>query len=184
MIDNRLLTNDTNWEIRIRIIFGIAFLAFAILITDIVFDYFEWYNSLHYVIEVTPLISLTVLLVYLLRLLLQVRIDATSWQKRANRAEKDVERWKWEIKEIAKGLSHAIDEQFKNWNFTKAEKEIGILILKGMSFKEIAQIRTTSERTVRQQTLVIYKKSIVGGRAEFSAFFLEDLLFPLDIPLN
>ena len=39
-------------------------------------------------------------------------------------------------------------------------------------------MRETSERTVRQQSLAVYRKAGLTGRAELSAFFLEDLLAP------
>ena len=113
--------------------------------------------------------------------MLQLKIEATIWQKRAFSAEENVKKRKQEIKEIIDGLSKVIDHQFDIWKLTIAEKEIGMLILKGMSFKEISQIRFTSERTVRQQTVEIYKKSHTSGRAQFSAFFLEDLLVPIEI---
>ena len=51
-------------------------------------------------------------------------------------------------------------------------------MLKGLSFKEIAPVRGTSERTVRQQALAVYAKAGLAGRAELAAFFLEDLLVP------
>ncbi len=180
MIPRRILANDINWEIQIRIIFGIVLLAFMILLLDLLFDFVGWDNPLHYFIEGLPLLSLTVLLLYLLGLLRKVRTEAVDWQKRAGHAELDVGKWKHELEVVLKGLADVIDLQMRNWKLTNAEKEIGILILKGMSFKEIAEIRSTSERTVRQQTLEIYKKSGVDGRAQFSAFFLEDLLLPLE----
>jgi DNA-binding NarL/FixJ family response regulator len=42
--------------------------------------------------------------------------------------------------------------------------------------KEIAEIRNTQEKTVRQQATTIYKKSELSGRQELAAFFLEDIL--------
>jgi hypothetical protein len=33
---------------------------------------------------------------------------------------------------------------------------------------------------VRQQAIAVYRKSGLAGRAELSAFFLEDLLLPID----
>ena len=39
-----------------------------------------------------------------------------------------------------------------------------------------------SDRTVRQQAVEVYRKSGLSGRAELSAFFLEDLLLPLSPP--
>jgi DNA-binding CsgD family transcriptional regulator len=41
---------------------------------------------------------------------------------------------------------------------------------------EVAKVRGTSERTARDQARAIYRKAGVSGRAELSAFFLEDLL--------
>ena len=50
--------------------------------------------------------------------------------------------------------------------------------LKGLRHKEIAELRQTSERTVRQQALAVYRKSGLNGRTDLAAFFLEDLLLP------
>jgi DNA-binding NarL/FixJ family response regulator len=52
--------------------------------------------------------------------------------------------------------------------------------LKGLSHKEIAEVRRTSERTVRQQAREVYGKAQLAGRAELSAFFLEDLFLPAE----
>ncbi len=52
--------------------------------------------------------------------------------------------------------------------------------MKGLSMKEIAAIRNTSESTVRQQATSIYRKANVHGRQEFIAYFLEDQLQSLN----
>ena len=87
-------------------------------------------------------------------------------------------KWRDDMRELIKGLSNAIDEQFERWQLTTAEREVALLILKGLSHKEIAVVRDTSERTVRQQARAVYSKSKLSGRAALSAFFLEDLLLP------
>jgi DNA-binding NarL/FixJ family response regulator len=53
---------------------------------------------------------------------------------------------------------------------------VAILLLKGLSFKEIAGVRETREKTVRQQASSIYKKAGVSGRHAFAAWFIEDFL--------
>jgi len=90
----------------------------------------------------------------------------------------DAERWRAEAQDLMKGLGEAIDGQFEAWALTPAEKEVGLLLLKGLTFKEVAQVRATSDATVRQQANKLYQKAELGGRAELSAFFLEDLLLP------
>jgi DNA-binding CsgD family transcriptional regulator len=95
-----------------------------------------------------------------------------------DRARAEAERWKREASEVLRGLGAAIDAQFERWGLSSAEREVALLLLKGLSHKEIAAIRETSEKTVRQQSLAAYRKAGLSGRAELSAFFLEDLLLP------
>lgn len=89
------------------------------------------------------------------------------------------EQWSKDNRALLQGFGAAIQKQFGLWRLTKAEAEVGLLILKGLSHKEIAQVRQTSERTIREQARALYRKSGLSGRAELSAFFLEDLLLPL-----
>ena len=53
-----------------------------------------------------------------------------------------------------------------------------MLLLKGLSHKEVADARGTSERTARGQARSVYHKAGLDSRAALSAFFLEDLLPP------
>jgi DNA-binding CsgD family transcriptional regulator len=89
------------------------------------------------------------------------------------------QRWRSEARTLLNGLGEAIDVQFSRWNLTEAEREVALLLLKGLSLKEIASIRATTERTVRAQTRALYSKAGLTGRASLSAFFLEDLLAPI-----
>ena len=88
--------------------------------------------------------------------------------------------WRDETRALLKGLGEAIDRQFLTWKLTGAERDVGLLILKGLSLKEIAAVRVTSERTIRAQARSIYAKAGLSGRAALSAFFLEDLLAPTE----
>ena len=93
-------------------------------------------------------------------------------------ARREAARFREEAKDALRGLGDAIDQQFSRWGLTPAEREVGLLLLKGLSHKEVAQARATSEGTIRQQALAIYRKSGLRSRSELSAFFLEDLLLP------
>ncbi len=88
--------------------------------------------------------------------------------------------WRADMRELLRGLGDAIDGQFVRWGLTPAEREVALLMLKGLAHKEIASVRESSERTVRQQARAIYGKANLSGRAALSAFFLEDLLLPAD----
>jgi DNA-binding CsgD family transcriptional regulator len=101
----------------------------------------------------------------------ELALAEAKWREEARR-------WRNEAEAAARGLTEAIDRQFERWGLSEAEREVGFLLLKGLSLKEAADVRGTSERTVRQQAQAIYRKAGLGGRAELAAFFLEDLLAP------
>lgn len=79
--------------------------------------------------------------------------------------------------QVARGaLSDVIDQQFQSWALTPAERDVGLLALKGLDVAEIAELRGAAQGTVRAQLTRIYSKAGVSGRAQFAAFFVEDLL--------
>jgi DNA-binding CsgD family transcriptional regulator len=80
------------------------------------------------------------------------------------------------------GLGAAIEKQFERWALSKSEAEVGLLLLKGLSHREIGEVRGVSERTVREQARAVYRKAGLSGRSALSAFFLEDLLLPVEDP--
>jgi DNA-binding NarL/FixJ family response regulator len=93
-------------------------------------------------------------------------------------ANQQAQQWREANHELIAGLAVQIQKQFDIWQLTPAEAEVGMLMLKGLSHSEIADVRNASERTVRDQARAIYRKSGLTGRTELSAFFLEDLLLP------
>lgn len=108
-----------------------------------------------------------------------LRAHLTQARSALTQAQADAARFRQESEEAMRGLGAAIDRQFDRWELSSAEREVALLLLKGLPTKEIADVRDTSERTVRQQALAVYRKSGLAGRAELAAFFLEDLLLPV-----
>ena len=90
-------------------------------------------------------------------------------------ARAEGEGWRSKVQSHLAGLKGAMDQQFQAWGMTAAEREVGLLILKGLSHKEIAALRATTDATVRQQAQSIYRKAGLPGKTAFSAYFLEDL---------
>jgi DNA-binding NarL/FixJ family response regulator len=58
-------------------------------------------------------------------------------------------RWREEMGVHLQALGTAIRRQFGAWRLTAAEQEVGLLLLKGLSHKEIARVRGTGEATIR-----------------------------------
>ncbi len=86
--------------------------------------------------------------------------------------------WRSEARDLMRGLGEALDQQFDRWDLSPAEKEVALLLLKGLSHKDIANVRSVTEATARQQARAVYKKGGLSGRHDLAAFFLEDLMLP------
>lgn len=108
----------------------------------------------------------------------ELRERARELAAHLDASRRDAERWRRDAAGLIQGLSAAIDDQLERWGLSPAEKAIALLLLKGLSHKEISALRATSETTVRQQARALYRKAGLSGRTDLAAFFLEDLLGP------
>ncbi len=155
------------------ILFGIAIFT----VVDIIEDRADGAPISHILLEGFIVLAATVLGTVLFRRSRAPLIHkAVVLEGRLVTAQADATKWKAEASQLLEGLSTAIARQMDEWKLSDAEKDVALLILKGFSHKEISSLRQTSERTVRHQAAAVYEKSGLTGRAELSAFFLEDLL--------
>lgn len=86
--------------------------------------------------------------------------------------------WKNKNLTLLNDIHSGISNQFETWGLTPAESDVAFLLLKGVSFKEIAELRGSTEKTVRHHALKIYQKSGLPGRTELFAYFFEDIFSP------
>ncbi|WP_299617406.1 LuxR C-terminal-related transcriptional regulator [Pelagibius sp.] len=95
-----------------------------------------------------------------------------------NKARGQLARLDTRSQELASQYRAVMQKQFDAWNLTASEQDVVIGMLKGLSFREIAQLRETREKTVRQQASAVYRKAGVASRNELAAWFFEDMLEP------
>ncbi len=165
----------------------VAFAAVALLAAlDLAYDLGEATTVGHVLAEggvfVVGLLGATVMarrLRDLVRSERAARDEATALAERLKATEAEAARWRGETRDLLGGLGAAIDRQFERWALSRAEKEVALLLLKGLSHKEIAEVRSITEATARQQARAVYKKAGLSGRNDLAAFFLEDLLLPI-----
>jgi DNA-binding CsgD family transcriptional regulator len=131
-------------------------------------------------IDVVPIVLTSVGVALLFRISRHQRDEHVKVIRDLELARAQGQRWRAEARTYLDGLGEAIETQFARWNLTDAEREVALLLLKGLSHKEVATVRAVSERTVREQARSVYAKSGLTGRASLSAFFLEDLLAPIE----
>jgi DNA-binding CsgD family transcriptional regulator len=104
-----------------------------------------------------------------------VRADQAALRRDLARAAAEGAGWRATNGATLDDLATAIGRQFDAWSLTAAERDIAGLMLKGVSLRDIAALRHTSEGTIRQQAQGVYQKSGLAGRRELAAFFLESL---------
>ncbi len=165
---------------RIAVYSGLAlalFLALAAMETiksDEAFSIVEFVTDLF---EMALLALAVVATSYFAQEMREVRSERNELLDKLSAARAEGEKWRSTARVHINGLGSAIRLQFADWRLTAGESDVALLMLKGLSHKEIAEVRNSSAATVRQQAAAIYGKSGLSSRAELAAYFLEDL-FP------
>ena len=150
---------------------------FSIAFIDIIFDW-EGMGGLntHILVEMfMGLLSLFAIAVMIYASWKQ-RNELKSLSQILNQTRDELTENQLKTQKLMGEFSKIIQEQFTEWKMTQSEKEVALLLLKGLSLDEIASVRETKEKTVRQQASNLYKKAGLSGRHELVAFFFEDLL--------
>ncbi len=81
-----------------------------------------------------------------------------------------------QVSRLTGDLYRLINEQFDEWDLTDTEKEIALLLIKGLSMREISALRKVKEKTIRQQAANIYAKAGYSNRSELASHFIQDLI--------
>lgn len=117
--------------------------------------------AVHEIIELMLMISLIIGFIIGWKLFMDMR-------HRARRAEE-------QLGYASAAFHDLLIAKFAQWGLTPAEQDNAILIVKGFSVSEMADLRNKSEGTIKAQNSAIYRKSGLAGRAQFVSFFLEEL---------
>ena len=164
-----------------RLIIATIFVSISAFVgIDLLIDSREGTSIAHFVIEGTIAFVALISALFILNGIfdkknkLEAELLIASSNSDANKAEAEI--WRSRAKIFIDGLSSEISNKLYDWGLSASEKEIAFMLLKGLSLREIANARNTNEKTTRAQATSIYQKSGLSGRADLSAFFLEDLL--------
>lgn len=167
------MLNENKFLFWVRIFFVLIIVA---SVSDIVFDIRQGAHPLHVFQE---LLMGVFALLFLLTLFMNTRLQSKrNAELKQELAEVKAESAKASQELIAarRTFGEAVVKQFSDWSFTESETEIALLTLKGLTAKEIANLRNASEKTVRNQLTSIYRKSGTTGKLGFIAWFIEGLM--------
>lgn len=151
-------------------------LIMVVVSVDLITDLQQGVIAWHVAVEAAAALLALAGIVYLMRQSVQLRKALNKERRLTANLQQEAARWRLQSKTYLAGLSAMIDAQLSRWGLTPAEREVAFLLLKGLSLREIATLRDTTEKTAKVQAIAIYAKAGLTGRSELSAFFLEDLL--------
>lgn len=155
----------------------LAYFIFALFfLVDIYLDLKESIPLNHIWHEVILFLLAVVAACWQIRIIVKKNGHIRSIKAELLETKKSYLDWKEKSKSSAGAIRDMIDQQLGLWQLSQSEKDVALFLIKGLSMKEIAEIRQTQEKTVRSQATTIYRKAGLSGRQELAAFFLEDIL--------
>lgn len=160
--------------VSVVILGGIA----ALLAADLLSDYRDGHGPFHFLLEIAAGGLALVGMALFARHAWHLQSVTRDLARDLLASETEARRWRGEARQALEELAVAIDREFTKWELTDAERSVALMLLKGLSHRDIATARGTSEGTVRQQALAIYRKAGLTGRSSLAAFFLEGLALP------
>jgi DNA-binding NarL/FixJ family response regulator len=158
------------------------FIALLVIVTLLnVYDFYNDYQEsehshIHLLVEALIILVSVVGISVLMHELWQRQQETENLRKQLSITRADLNASNSKLHQASRQYSEVIQEQLGKWELTPSEQGVALLLLKGLSFEEIAGVRDTKEKTVRQQATAIYRKSGLNGRHEFAAWFFEDFL--------
>lgn len=162
MFENRMILNV--------VILGMM-LAFIFFLFDVVFDLRDHFSDgtpyskdeiIHLVFEGGAVVALFFGMVSLFRY--------TSFLNNQNiKAQMQLSALKVDFDEYVRS-------QFAKWELTVAEKDVALLLLRGLNTSDIADLRSVSVGTIKVQAHNVFGKSGVSSRVEFMALFMDEFI--------
>jgi DNA-binding CsgD family transcriptional regulator len=81
-----------------------------------------------------------------------------------------------QLRAVSGAFADLLSQRFAEWGLTRAERDVALFAIKGMTIGEIATLRDRSQGTVKAQTNAIYRKAGVSSHAQLLSLFIEELM--------
>ncbi|MGB0849218.1 MAG: helix-turn-helix transcriptional regulator, partial [Thiolinea sp.] len=140
-------------KIRLNEIFFIVLLGITgfMNLADFIGDTLEGGASFLYLLqEAFVVIASFGGIAYLLWIIFLRAREMDDIKARLQTANRNLAQSNEKLQAMSQQYREVIDQQLADWSLTPSEKEVAMLLLKGLSFEEIAGVRETKEKTVRQ----------------------------------
>lgn len=90
-------------------------------------------------------------------------------QSEAERSRETIHMLRGNFDEVLRG-------KFEEWGLTTAERDVTLLIIRGLSVADIAAARNTAQGTIKAQSTSIFRKIGVGSKTELMSAIIDEFL--------
>lgn len=149
--------------------------TFSLISLDVIIELKHTFSFEHIIVELLIFLSSLVGVVSLLYKYMIEKKEKNELVEKLSSVNKEMEEWRNKVSKVSKDFFWAVEEQMEIWGLTKSEKDIAVLLIKGMSTKDIAELRGVTEKTIRTHATSIYRKSNLNTRYELASYFIEGL---------
>ena len=80
------------------------------------------------------------------------------------------------IQMLRGNFGQVLQNKFEDWGLTIAERDVTLLIIRGLSVAEIASARNTAQGTIKTQSTSIFRKIGVRSKTELMSVIIDEFL--------
>lgn len=88
----------------------------------------------------------------------------------------DAERSRETIHMLRGNFDEVLRDKFTDWELTTAERDVTLLIIRGLSVADIAAARNTAQGTIKAQSTSIFRKIGVRSKTELMSTIIDEFL--------
>lgn len=88
----------------------------------------------------------------------------------------EAERSRETIHMLRGNFDEVLRDKFEDWGLTTAERDVTLLIIRGLSVADIAAARNTAPGTIKAQSTSIFRKIGVGSKTELMSAIIDEFL--------
>lgn len=136
------------WQFRSQEVFFVMLLVIITLLTtsDLISDYLEGTEAWHLAVEALVVLLSVGGIAYLLQAFIKRQGELEQLKLQLAETNDHLSEARQQIRTAGQEYTQVIQKQFDTWQLTPSEKEVASLLLKGLSFDEIANVRNTKEK--------------------------------------
>ena len=90
--------------------------------------------------------------------------------------QSEAERSRETIHMLRGNFDEVLRDKFEDWGLTTAERDVTLLIIRGLSVADIAAARNTAPGTIKAQSTSIFRKIGVGSKTELMSTIIDEFL--------